>query len=105
MLIDESKMAVDSSFSCLNLRKQHTNLKLKLVFEIETQNPLTEQNRSIKTSYDRPDSDHKRLNRDGSGSGHHYTLSRSTNSDCQLYGYTNQPQIHKFGKPAYKTNI
>ena len=26
MLIDESKMAVDSSFSFLNLRKQHTNL-------------------------------------------------------------------------------
>ena len=37
MLIDESKMAIDSSFSFLNLRKQHTNLKLKL-FKIETQN-------------------------------------------------------------------
>ena len=37
MLIDESKMAVDSSFSFLNLRKQHTNLKLKLLFKIETQ--------------------------------------------------------------------
>ena len=31
MLIDESKMAVDSFFSFLNLRKQHTNLKLKLL--------------------------------------------------------------------------
>ena len=29
-------MAVDSSFSFLNLRKQHTNLKLKLLFKIET---------------------------------------------------------------------
>ena len=37
MLIDESKMEVDSSFSFLNLRKQHTNLKLKLLFKIETQ--------------------------------------------------------------------
>ena len=37
MLIDESKMAVDSSFSFLNLRKQHTNLKLKFLFKIETQ--------------------------------------------------------------------
>ena len=37
MLIDESKMAVDSFFSFLNLRKQHTNLKLKLLFKIETQ--------------------------------------------------------------------
>ena len=37
MLIDESKMAVDSSFSFLNLRKQTTNLKLKLLFKIETQ--------------------------------------------------------------------
>ena len=37
MLIDESKMAVDSSFSFLNLRKQHTSLKLKLLFKIETQ--------------------------------------------------------------------
>ena len=54
MLIDKSKMAVDSSFSFLNLRKQHTNLKLKLLFKIETQNPLTEQNRSTKTSYDQP---------------------------------------------------
>ena len=35
MLIDESKMAVDSSFSFLNLRKQRTNLKLKLLFKIE----------------------------------------------------------------------
>ena len=37
MSIDESKMAVDSSFSFLNLRKQHTNLKLNLLFKIETQ--------------------------------------------------------------------
>ena len=37
MLIDESKMAVDSSFSFLNLRKQHTNLKLKFLFKIKTQ--------------------------------------------------------------------
>ena len=52
MLIDESKMAVVSSFSFLNLRKQHTNLKLKLPFKIETQTTLTEQKRSTKTSYD-----------------------------------------------------
>ena len=35
-------MAVDSSFSFLNLKKQHTNFKLKLLLKIETQNPLTE---------------------------------------------------------------
>ena len=51
MLIDESKMAVDSSFSFLNLRKQHTNLKLKLLFKIKTQNPFTEQNQSTNTSH------------------------------------------------------
>ena len=48
MLIDESKMAIDSSFSFLNLRKQQTNLKLKLLLKIET-NQLTEQNRSTNT--------------------------------------------------------
>ena len=54
MLIDESKMAVDSSFSFSNLRKQHTNLKLKLLFKIETHTTLDEQNRSTKTSYNWP---------------------------------------------------
>ena len=44
-------MAVDSSFSFLNLRKQHTNLKLKLLFKTENTNQLTEQNRSTHTSY------------------------------------------------------
>ena len=43
MLIDESKMAVDSFFSFLNLRKQNTNHKLKLLFKIRTQtNSLSE---------------------------------------------------------------
>ena len=51
MLIDEPKMAVDSSFTFLNLRKQHTDLELKFLFKIETQNPLTEQNRSTNTSH------------------------------------------------------
>ena len=32
-------MAVDSFFSFLNLRKQHTNLKLKLLFKIENTKP------------------------------------------------------------------
>ena len=54
MLIDNSKLAVDSSFSFLNLGKEHTNLKLKLLFKIEIQPILTEQNRSTKTFYDRP---------------------------------------------------
>ena len=34
-------MAVDSSFSFLNLRKQHTNLKLKLLFKIENTKSLS----------------------------------------------------------------
>ena len=33
-----------------------------------------------------------------------YTLSRLSNSDCQLYSYKSQPQIHKLGKTAYETN-
>ena len=51
MLIDESKMAVDSSFSFLNLRKQHTKLKLKLLFKIETHTTLTEQNQIIRSNF------------------------------------------------------
>ena len=51
MLIDELKMAVDSSLSFLNLRKQQTDFKLKLLFKTETQTALTDQNRSTKTSY------------------------------------------------------
>ena len=54
MLINESKMAVDSFFSFLNLRKQLTNLKFKLLFKIETHTTLAEQNCSTNTSYDRP---------------------------------------------------
>ena len=79
MLIDESKMADDSSFSFLDCRKQHTNLKLNSI-KIETQPTLTEQNRSTKTSYDCP------------------ILVATT-------AYTSQPQIHNLGKTAYKTNI
>ena len=41
MSIEESKMAVDSLFSFLNLRKQHTNLKLKLLFKIDIQKLLS----------------------------------------------------------------
>ena len=71
MLIDESKMAVDSSFSFLNLRKQQTNLKLKLLFKIETQTN---------------------------------SLSKIAPLTLLLNGYTSQPQIHKLGLTAYKTN-
>ena len=105
MLIDESKMAVDSSFSFLNLRKQHTNLKLKLLFKIETHNPFTEQNRSTKTSYDRPIQIVKDLIATDQVQVTPYTLLQSTNSDRQLYGYTSQLQIHKLGKTANETNI
>ena len=35
MLIDESKMAVDSSFSFLNLRKQHTILNQNFYFRLK----------------------------------------------------------------------
>ena len=91
MLIDESKMAVDSSFSFLNLRKQHTYLKLKLLFKIETQDPLTEQNLSTKTSYDRPNQIIKDLITIDQVQVAPYTLSQSTNSDRQLYDYT----LHK----------
>ena len=104
MLIDESKMAVDISFSFLNLRKL-TNLKLKLLFKIETQTTLTEQNRSTKTSYDRPDSDCKRPNHDQPGSGHYYTLSQSTrfrSPTIRLHKPTTGTQL---GKTANETNI
>ena len=73
-------MPVDSSFSFLNLRKQHNNLKLKLLFKIETQ--------TLSLSKITP------LN-----------FLRSTNSDRPLHGHTSQPQIHKLDKTAYETNI
>ena len=84
MVIDESKMAVDSSFSFLNLRKQHTNLKLKLLFNIETRTTLTEQNRSTKTFYNRPIQIHQVLIATDQIQVAPYTLSRSSNSDRQL---------------------
>ena len=54
MLIDESKMTFDSFFSFLNHRKQHTNLKLRILFKTENITNLHEQNRSTKTYYDQP---------------------------------------------------
>ena len=84
MLIDESKMAVESSFSFLNLRKQYTNLKLKLLFNIETRTTLTEQNRSTKTFYNRPIQIHQVLIATDQIQVAPYTLSRSSNSDRQL---------------------
>ena len=66
-------MAVDSFFSFLNFRKQHTNLKLKLIFKIETETTLTEQNRSTKTFHDRP-------------------------IQVATTGYTSQPQIQNSAK-------
>ena len=86
MLIDESKMAVDSSFSFLSLRKQHTNLKLKLLFKIETQTTLTEQNRSAKTSYDRPDSNRQKPNHDQPSSAR--TLHTIAIDQIQIAHYT-----------------
>ena len=88
MLIDESKMAVDSSFSFLNLRKQHTILNGNFYLRLKHKTTLTEQNRSTNTSYDRPGSDCKRLNRDRPDSGRTlHTLAiaqfRSPNSDRQ----------------------
>ena len=40
-LIDESKMTVGSPFSFLNCRKQHTNLKSRLLFKIKKTNQLS----------------------------------------------------------------
>ena len=105
MLIDELKMAVDSSFSFLNLRRQHTNLKLKLLFKIETQTnslskiaPLTlltiDQIQIVKdlTTTDQiPVATTHYRGRSG--------------SDRPLYSYTSQPQIHKLGLIRYETNI
>ena len=67
MLIDESKMAVDSSFSFLNLRKHHTNLKLKLLFKIETQT-LSLSKIAPLNFLRSTNSDRKRPNRDRPGS-------------------------------------
>ena len=105
MLNDESKMAVGGCFSFLNLRNRNTNRKLKLLFKIETQNRLTEQNRSTNTSHDRPTQIVKDLTTTDQVQVAPYTLSRSTNSDRPVYDYTSQPQIHKLGKTAYETNI
>ena len=95
MLIDESKMAVDSSFSFLNQRKQHTNLKLKLLFKIENTKSLSlSKNHSSNTSYDRPDSDRKRLNRDRPGSGR--TLHTLAIAQFRSPNYTATQANHRY---------
>ena len=98
MLIDESKMAVDSSFSFLNLRKQHTNLKLKLLCKIETQTTLTEQNRSTKTSYDRPIQIVKDLTATDQVQVATTNYRNRPGSDRPLYGYTSQPKYTNLAK-------
>ena len=116
MLIDKSKMAVDSSFSFLNLRKHHTNLKLKLLFKIETQtlslrkvaslNFLRSTNSDRKRlSSDRPDSDRAlhTLSIDQFRSPYGYTCQKIWQIHKNLAN--TQLQIHKFGKIAYETNI
>ena len=82
MLIDESKMAVDSSLNYLNRRMQHTNLKLKtsIYSKIDNKTNLYLQNRSTKTSHNRPIQIA------------HCTLSRSINSDRTLW--LHQPTTH-----------
>ena len=104
MLIDESKIAVDSSFSFLNLRKQHTNLKLKLLFKIETQNH-SHWAKSLHKHFLQP------TNSDRTDLTATYQVQVATThyrdrpgSDHPLYGYTSQQQIHKLGKTAYETN-
>ena len=55
MLIDESKMAVDSSVRLLYGRKQHINFKLKTFYlKLKTKQNLFEQSRSTKPYCDRP---------------------------------------------------
>ena len=54
MLIDKSKMAVVICFSFLNRRNQLTNLKLRFLLKTANKTNLYEQNRSTKTSHDRP---------------------------------------------------
>ena len=106
MLIDESKMAVDSSFSFLTLRKQLTNLKLKLLFKIENTKPLLLSKIAPLTLLT---IDQIQIVKDLTATDQvqvaPYTLSRPPNSDRQLYGYTSQPQIHTLGKNAHETNI
>ena len=104
MLIDESKLAVDSSFSFANLRKHHTNLKLKLLFKIETKTTFTKQNRSTKTSYDQPIQIVKDLIVTAKLRSPLHMIAIDQ-SDHPVYGYTSQPQIHKLGKAANETNI
>ena len=105
MLIDKSKMAVDSSFSFLNLRKQHTNLKLKLLFKVKTHTTLTKQNRSTKTSYDPLIQIVKDLTATDQVQVAITHYRDRSGSDRPLYDYTNQPQIHKLDKTAYETSI
>ena len=106
MSIDESKMAVDSSFSFLNLRKQHTNLKLKLLFRIENTKPLSLSKIAplALLMIGQVQIVNKDLTATDQAQVAPYTLSRSPNSDRQLYGYTSQPEIHTLGKTAYETN-
>ena len=98
MLIDESEMAVDSSFSFLNLRKQHTILNWNFYLRLKHKTTLTEQNRSTNTSYDRPGSDCKRLNRDRPDSGR--TLHTLAIAQFRSPNYTATQANHRYTHSA-----
>ena len=102
MLIDESKMAVDSSFSFLNLRKQHTNLKLKLLFKIKNTKPLS-LSKTLLTI------DQIQIVKDLTATDQvqvaPYTLSRSPKSDRQVIRlHKPTTELQTLGKNAHETN-
>ena len=102
MLVDESKMAVDDSFSFLNLGKQHTNLKLKLLFKIENTKPLSLRKTLLTI-------DQIQIIKDLTATDQvqvaPYTHSRDRSIQiAKLYSYTSQPWIHALGKKAHETN-
>ena len=92
MLLDESKMAADSSISFLNCGKQHTNLKLRTFYLRLKTKPNSPQAKSL----------HQNLSQ--STNSDRICLSRSTNSDRTL-------QLHKPNTvtqsrlTAYETNF
>ena len=53
MLFDETKLAVDSTVSILNCRKQHTNLKLR-ASRLKRKQNFPEQNCSTNAYHNRP---------------------------------------------------
>ena len=97
-LVSSTPPLVDSSFSFLNLRKQYTNLKLKLLFMIETQKPLPLSKIAPQHFLRSTRFRSLRLNRDRPGSGR--TLHTIVIDQVQIAHYTATQANHRYTNSA-----